>query len=130
MIKISRSRRRLSRLAAVAIPAEPPPTITISGDSRLACADVLDMFRSLSLPRALLMSADALHADPKFRLIPGFRWAGIDAPYAGHQPTSAVSSGTRPIKPSHFELLVTNIGIESRAKPATIRTRRAYRNSS
>ena len=63
----------------MAIPAEPPPTITISGDSRLACADVLDMFRSLSLPRALLMSADALHADRKFRLIAGFRWAGIDA---------------------------------------------------
>src|SRR5438132_7109658 len=78
MIKTSRSRRRLSRLAAVAIPAEPPPTITISGDSRLACADVLDMFRSLSLPRALLMSADALHADRKFRLIAG-GWAGIDA---------------------------------------------------
>ena len=40
---------------------------------------MLDMFRSLSLPRALLMSADALHADRKFRLIAGFRWAGIDA---------------------------------------------------
>src|ERR1700730_11691282 len=113
MIKISRSRRRLSRLAAVAIPAEPPPTITISGDSQLACVDVLDMFRSLSLPRALLMSADALHADRKFRLIAGFRREVLtpNAPYAGHQPTSAVSSGTRPIKPSHFELLVTNIGI-------------------
>jgi hypothetical protein len=38
------SRRRLSRRGAVAIPAEPLPTITISGDSRLASADVLDSF--------------------------------------------------------------------------------------
>jgi hypothetical protein len=54
----------LSRLDAVAIPADPPPTITTSWGSPLAFADSLDMFRSLLLGSCALFEQQS-HFDAR-----------------------------------------------------------------